>query len=176
MSLHLGKLPPASAATLPPEPQFHSRINKVVDVEMDGDGEMQSTTGLGFDDYRSMQCFVKAPTFRHKPTPIYATDPTAMRKLITRFMERRSYLPGAHEGPLPGSDTERMERAKAAILADVPRLDALTTSLCQRYVDGRKNGADPEWLRRMEIEIENHDTQLRMARETPAILVGGLYR
>lgn len=176
-TLHVERYPAAPAfSVLPPEPQFFNRVNAPVDVEMDGDGEMKSTTGLGWDDYRSMQCFTKAPTYRHKPTPIYATDPTSMRKLIVRFMERRSQLPGVLKGPLPGTEAERIARAKAAILADVPRLDALTTDLCRRYVKGRNNGESAEWLSRIETEIRIHDTRLRMAREAPAIFVGVLYR
>jgi len=176
-TLHLEKCSPAAAHfTLPPEPQFFTRYYKPVDATMDGDGEMVSATGIAFDDYRTMGSFTKSPTYRHKTTPIYATDQNAMRKLVVRFMERRAKLPGAYLGPLPGTELERMNRAKAAILADVPRLDAQATELCRRYVDGRKNGADAEWLKMMEVAIQGVDTNLRMAREVPAIIVGVIYR
>jgi hypothetical protein len=172
-SLHLEKCSPADAhGILAPQPIFADRQQYAVHAEVDGDGDWTSP-GISFDDYSKMRTFTKSATYRQKPIPIYATDPNSMRRLIVRVMERRAF---GKRGPGIGTDACRLSRAHAALLADIPRQESLLTSLCARYVDGQKNGADPATLRTLRIEIEGIDTQIRTAEKLPTTLVGIVYR
>lgn len=168
--------PPAPAhSLLPADPQFHKHYNVPVEAHAEAGGELVSSTGISFDDFSRMQCLTKKPTQRRKPIPPYATDPDAMRRLLVRFMEVRAFGNRKY-GPMSGSDAYRLRRAHMKLMADVPRLDALATSLCHRYVEGKRNGADAAWLKRMESEIEGIDTQIIIARYTPRIVVGVIWR
>jgi hypothetical protein len=171
--------PPAAAhSTIAPEPVFHGRDQHPVTAEMGSDGEMVSPYGISFDDYSRMQTTTKASTYRYKPVPVYATDPDAMRRLLVRFMEMRAFglSRACKRGPLPGTDAYRLRRAHMKLLDDVPRLDALANDLCRRFVEGKQNGADPAWLKKMEIEIEGVDSLMIVAKDTPNIVVGVIWR
>ena len=170
--------PAPAHLTEAPESIFYGHGSRPVTAEMDGDGEMVSPYGLSFDDYSRMQTQKKAFTHRKKPIPIYASDRAAMRRLLVRFMEVRAFgsTVECKRGPLPGTDAYRLRRAHIKLMDDVPRLDALATSLCHRYVEGRRNGASTEWLKKMEIEIEGVDSLQIVAKNTPEVVVGVIYR
>jgi hypothetical protein len=101
-----------------------------------------------------------------------------MRQLLVRFMERRAFgrKVWVKRAPMPGTDVERLQRAQNKLLLDVPRLDALATKLCGEYVEGKRTGAAQERLLRLEVEIEGIDTQCRLAKSMPEIIVGVIYR
>lgn len=106
---------------------------------------------VSFEDYQRMDVQTRCkPIYRRKPAQIYATDNDAMRAVLVRFMERRAFGFKAKNGPQPGTDVERLERAHKKLLADVSRLDELATRLCTEYVVGRRYGARPEWLKKRE--------------------------
>ena len=167
--------PPAHAHQIEsPEPQFSDRHRKPVSVEFDGEGDAVST-GLAFDDYARMTTIIRRPTARRKPIPVYATNPASMRALLVRYMEARAFGTNTLQ-QLTGSHAQRLRRAHDAIVADVPRLDALVNTLCNRYMAARRDGAPDDVLRRVRIEIEGVDAQIRMAKDLPAIVVGIIYR
>jgi hypothetical protein len=170
---------PAPAYSLAaPEPVFHKPGNHPVAAAMGSDGEMVSPYGISFDDYTRMQTFTKRPTPRRKPVPLYATDPDSMRRVLVRFMEIRAF--GAklecRRGPLPGSDAYRLRRAYMKLMDDIPRLDALATTLSHRYVEGKQNGMSAAVLRSLEIEIEGVDSLSIVAARTPEIILGVIYQ
>jgi hypothetical protein len=149
------------------------------DALLDADGEMHSPFGLSFNDFAYMQIGNKRTVVhRRKPIPVYATDHDAMRRLVVRHLELRAFTGElvVKKGPMPGTDAYRLRRAHIKLMDDVPRLDALATNLCCRYVEGKANGMSAAELRQLEIEIEAIDTQLRMSKNAPEIIVGVLYR
>src|ERR1035441_4140012 len=82
--------PPAAAHdVLPSEPQFiNSFRNRAVAVQFEAHGEVTSN-GLDYGDYSRCQTMrVGGATYRRKPTPEYALNPDALRRLLVRFLER----------------------------------------------------------------------------------------
>jgi hypothetical protein len=90
-----------------------------------------STPGIAFEDYSRMA------TVQHKqcgerqlPTPTWALNEPLMRKLLVRYLEERAGC----RNPWPGSDAERMARAKKTIAVLRSRKIEVLKGMCQRYV------------------------------------------
>lgn len=122
---------------------------------------------------------------RRLPTPQWAVNDKMLRELLVVFMEERAGYRKRQRGEL----VPRLEKAKAAIIAQRPRMIATLKKLCDEYVYLKRIGSAPElddealnlslaqplvfeeWARpfidltrrrELEIEIEGIDTYLRM--------------
>jgi hypothetical protein len=149
---------------------LHARGKLAISGWFDGH-EMQSF-GLSFSDYGRMH------TARHKqsgerrlPTPEWALDDLKTRAAIARFYERRA----GFRYPMPGSDQERLQRAHTKLLAEKPRLNTTLDKLCAEYAALKRDHADPERQRVLELQIQNLDAQLSMLARGPALIAGVVY-
>jgi hypothetical protein len=77
---------------------------------------------------------------RRLATPSWALSDVRLRELIVAFLEERAGFRKQQTGTL----AKRLERAKAAIMADRPRLIALLDKLCAEYVQLKRLGAKPD--------------------------------
>ena len=79
----------------------------------------------------------------------------------------------------PGSEQQRLERAQARLLAKRAWMSAALDRLCREYSELRRSPrlGDDERLRlhRLEVEIENLDTQLVIAERVTKVLVAVIY-
>ncbi len=99
---------------------------------------------------------------------------TAMREIIVRFVERRSFSK-MQQQKIHGSLQERLIRAQQRLDAHRPALIATLDSLCEQYVTAKLVG-DLATAKKLECLIEGIDTRLRI--ETPnfaAIVTAILY-
>lgn len=168
---------PAASPQIPDDPQFLNPFRHApVGAHFEADGEVVST-GIDFSDFSRMRVQTRGTgIYRQKPTPEYALNHDSMRRLLVRFMEARAFSKKQIAAGMRGSDATRLRRAHEALLADVPRLEALATKLCQEYIESKNYGARKEWLKQAEIEIEGTDTQIILAKRLPEIIVGVIWR
>lgn len=108
---------------------------------------------------------------RQKPVPEWAVNNAALRELLTRFFERRAGFRYAQ----PGTPKERLDRAQAALLAQVPRRIDTIKKLCRELVAVRKQDPNSRRVATLTVEIEALDTQLRLVQSGPAIVLGIVY-
>jgi hypothetical protein len=168
--------PPATSKVLSDEPNFYDRRrHAAVSAHIEAGGEVVST-GIAFSDYQNMSTKSRAATYRQKSTPEYAVDNNKMRALLVRFVESRAFSKKRIAAVFSGSDAHRLRRAHQAVLADVPRLEALATRLCVQYVEAKTGGRPKSFLKSAAIEIEIIDSQIIMSRKLPEIIVGVIYR
>jgi hypothetical protein len=131
-------------------------------------GEDFSSTGLAFEDYSRMYTqHRKQSAERRLPTPSWALNPAQLRSLLVYYTERRA---GFRE-PQPGTEKERLERASLVLNSLAERIEAILRNLCGEYLALNKSGENPERLKKVKSEIQNHDTQLRVNRNVAAIVL-----
>src|SRR5882762_2312328 len=119
-------------------------------------------TGISFNDFSNgMHVYRREKSrFRRLETPEWAMNQSKMREVILGFLERRYYLWKSSD-----SYAERLARVdkeakrRAALL--VPKLKVLQAEYTDLAKDKRTN---PEYLRRVGIEVQNFDTQIVLAR------------
>jgi len=100
------------------------------------------------------------------PTPTWAVNDSALRKLIVAYMEKRAGIsPG--KGTLP----ERLERARQAALRQHPEMNATLDRLSRKYVTAKR----PKRKRALQIEIEGLDTTLRISENGAAVIAAVVY-
>ena len=120
---------------------------------------VSADTGIDFSDYTRMSTFThKQAGERRLPTPEWALNDELLRDVLVRYMEARADI---KQGT--GSLAERLQRARAKLLALIPEASAKLTNLCREYVAIKTAGACAgARLRKLEQEIENVDTVVRM--------------
>lgn len=167
------------------ETQFANRREYPVNARHTVEGWV--STGIAFEDYARMNTQQRKQSGeRRLPTPTWSVNDKLLRELLVVFMEERAGLRKKQKGTL----TERLERAKVAVINQRPRLIAVLTRLGAEYVTLKRLGLDPtttdeQWnasrhqpyivccageakfvaekkrKRELEIEIEGIDTYLR---------------
>jgi hypothetical protein len=165
--------------------QFANRKEYPVNARRTMEGWV--TPGIAFEDYARMSTQQRKPSGeRRLPTPDWSVNDTKLRDLLVAFMEERAGFRKQQKGTL----SERLERAKLAVINQRPRLVAVLDKLCNEYVTLKRLGLNPdssdkEWnesrlqpyipccegearfvaekkrKRELEIEIEGLDTYLR---------------
>lgn len=148
-----------------PEPAFGNRYKNPVSVEFHAGGEVVST-GFSFEDYHFAQTRVqKQSGERRLPTPSWAFNFSEQRLLLARFMEWRAGI----IRPRIDTPEKRLRYAyRRYMRVFVPSLRNRLERLCHEFVTCQ----DPKRRRTLEIEIESIDTQLRVAKQGPALIVG----
>jgi hypothetical protein len=176
-TLHLQKCAPAAAHLIEaPQPIFADRHQYAVHAEMDGDGDMVTTTGIAFEDYRVMTTQIhKRSGERRLPTPEWALDQTKLRAVIVRYFECRAFGSGLRKHPIVGTEKERLARAQAKLVLDKEKKLAILDGLCREYVALKKDGSDPARVRKLEQLIEGLDTQIALVDRGPAPFVAMIY-
>ena len=123
-------------------------------------GDNWETPGIDFSDYERMQTQRHNVPFSRRKTkaPDWAINDLALQEVIVRYMEARALISTG-----TGTMLERLNRASAALVARTPQMGATLDALCKQYVELKRTAEpDSDRLRRLEIEIENLDTQIRM--------------
>lgn len=124
---------------------------------------MSPDTRISFDDYERMQIYEhhrsQSPA-KTLPTPEWALNDRMLREVIIAFIENRAQL-------RPGAGTVR-ERLTQAIEGLRNKAAKIKTDLDWMQLD-YVTEPDSKRKRRLQIEIENYDTQLRIL-ERPAVL------
>lgn len=119
----------------PESPQFGGRGQHPVNARRTVDGWI--TSGVAYEDYTRMSTQQHKPSGeRRLPTPQWAVNDPMLRELLVAFMEERAGFRKRQNGPL----MPRLERAKAAIIAQRPRMLATLDKLCSAYVQIKRAG------------------------------------
>jgi hypothetical protein len=163
------------------------------------------SNGVSFDDYGRMQTLKKKTSGeRRLPTPMWALNNPALRRVIVQFMEERAFSK-KERLKIRGGLKRRLENAKVKIISKRPAAIVILDRLCAEYVTIKQKGLKPgmtdtEWnasknqpymsfaegearyqdelkrLRQLEVEIEGIDTYLRISENGGAdILVAAVY-
>jgi len=182
---------------------FSSRHNLPVGATMTATGWLSN--GVSFDDYGRMQTLKKKTSGeRRLPTPMWALNNPALRRVIVQFMEERAFSK-KERLKIRGGLKRRLENAKVKIISKRPAAIVILDRLCAEYVTIKQKGLKPgmtdtEWnasknqpymsfaegearyqdelkrLRQLEVEIEGIDTYLRISENGGAdILVAAVY-
>lgn len=158
------------------------------------------SNGISFDDYSRMSTRTKkASGERRLPTPLWAMNNAMLRRVIVQFMEERAFSKKERTA-FKGTLKERLDRAKARIVAKRPAALSVLARLCEEYVEIKNKGLKPgmtdkEWneskeqpfmefaegearyldeqkrLKQLESEIEGIDTYLRISENGGADIV-----
>ena len=164
-----------------PEVQFGDRHASPVHADFGAGGEVTST-GIAFEDYSRMQTRLKKSTTgaRRLAPPPYATNDADLRRVLVAYLERRAF--SKNERNLlhtvqPCSEIQAINRAEQVLHSTKKqKLEATLVRLSHEYVALKKSGnADPKHLKKLEAEIQNVDTSLRVNRKAAAVVVGVLY-
>jgi len=137
---------------------------------------VSADTCIAFVDFSRMGIHThKLGAHRRLEPPAWALNDHTLRDVIIHSMHKRAT--GTHwraVAPGTGSPTERLARAQQKLSARVPALTAVLKKLSALYVEAKRAG-DARRTKELGIEIENYDTQIRFATNTPAILAGAVY-
>lgn len=163
-----------------PEVAFADRHKHTVNAEMNGDGEMVSTSHISFDDYTRMQTSTSRRGFanRRAGVPLWTRNQSTVRAVLVRYFEGRAKFGSRERASLSNAtEAERLKRACEKLRADVPRAMAVMDKLCAEYVALRQTGFWPDREPKLAQEIAGLDTSLRLAQENaPAVILGILYQ
>jgi hypothetical protein len=134
-------------------------------------GEWQST-GIAFEDYsRCNTQNHKSSNERRLPTPDWAVNDAKLRELLVVHLERRAGI----RKKQPGTQAERLARATEKLKASALPMIAIIKSLNHEYVTLKRRDPRHPRLRKLEIQIENLDTQLRLITRPAEVLIGVVY-
>jgi len=159
------------------------------------------SNGISFDDYARMQSHTrKIARERRLPTPPWAMNNALLRRVIVTFMEERAFSKKERARLKSGGLRERLENAKARIIAKRPAAMVVLDRLCAEYVEIKNKGLNPnitdkEWneskkqpfmpfaedearfqdeqkrIKALESEIEGIDTYLRISENGGADII-----
>jgi hypothetical protein len=143
-----------------------------VNVDFTAGGGFDSH-GLSYEDYAGMHMIDGAPQApqRRLDTPDWALNDSRMRDVIVRYTELRAQF----RHPLTGTPEYRLQCAIKRRLDYKPDLTETLTHLAKRYVAVKKAGNDPALLKKLGIEIEGIDTQLRFLGKDHTLALGVIY-
>lgn len=168
--------PPKPAHILAaPEPQFADRKVWPVDVRFGTQGEIYSN-GFAYEDYARghTESHKSAVGGRRRPCPAWALNASMLAEVIARHFERRA----GFRNPTPGNPLERLQRAQQCLLAAIPRQTEIMARLCKEYASLKKlppSEVAAARLKRLQVEIENIDSQIRLTKEFPAKAARAVY-
>jgi hypothetical protein len=142
-----------------------------VNVDFTADG-FQST-GLSYDDYSGMHMIDGAPQApqRRLETPDWATNDSRLRDVLVGYLELRS----GFRKMQTGTPEYRLQSAIKRRLECKTRLTETLTKLAKEYAALKKAGNEPALLKKLGIEIESIDTQLRFLGKDHTLALGVIY-
>jgi hypothetical protein len=116
---------------------------------------------ISFDDYsRSMSTRTRKQVYeRRLPTPIWSLENSSLRALLVGYLENRVGIRKPQ-----GTLLERRAAAEKRSKDQIPRLNERIDRLQLKYVAVKRKGRLKAKLRKLEQEIENLDTCVRMCR------------
>jgi hypothetical protein len=112
-------------------------------------------------------------TYQHKqsaerklPTPTWAVNDAALREVLAVYMEKRA-------GIRPGTGTlsERLARAKEAVISQRAQMNQKLDRLSRRYVAAKRR----KRKRALQIEVEGVDTAIRISENGAAVVAAIIY-
>ena len=132
------------------------------------------STSLAWSDYGRMHTYErKLFSNRQIEPPEWALNDGLFRRLLVRYLENRA----GYRHPQPGSDSERLARAQAAIDASMAGRAATLKRLCEQCVALKKSvPVDEKRLRRLEQDIECADTTIIANRNVALLATAVVYR
>jgi hypothetical protein len=134
-------------------------------------GEWRSS-GIAFEDYTRFNTQNHKPSAeRRLPTPDWAVNDDKLREVLVVYLEHRARA--GHKQP--GTQAERLARAVAKLRASTPAKIALIKKLNHEYATLKRSDPRHPRLRKLEIQIENLDTQLRLMIRPAEVLIGVVY-
>ena len=137
------------------EHQFAGRKSHAVSATKTHEG--WNTTGISFNDFGTMHVSRrKVQQQRRKPTPAWSMDDKLLRQRVLHFLESRFFL--SNDKSL--SDTERLNRINAEAQRRLPELRKTLTRRLIAYNEEAKAGATPGRLQRLQVECQNHDSEI----------------
>jgi hypothetical protein len=149
-----------------PRPQFLP-----VHVDYTASGGFRSN-GLSYEDYGGMHMTGSEPApQRRLETPDWALNDSRMRDVLVRYTELRAQF----RKPQTGTPEYRLQCAIKRRLEYKPDLTETLTHLAKRYVAVKKAGKDPALLKKLSIEIEGLDTQIRFLGKDHTLALGVIY-
>lgn len=125
-------------------------------------GDIRST-GIGFEDYN--RCHTehhKQASQRRLTTPDWAISNEKFQEVLVTFLEERARIRSSQR---VGTQKQRLQRAQQAIVANARKLVSAVDNLSHEYVHLKRSATTPQEdgrLRKLEIQIENLDTRLRL--------------
>jgi|HubBroStandDraft_5_1064220.scaffolds.fasta_scaffold23994_2 hypothetical protein len=129
------------------------------------------SNGISFDDYAGMgltkRKHICGAAERRLETPEWALSDEKLREVLVVYLEARARVRGQ------GTQQDRLAHASKRLTEIARTLTGTVTNMCSRYV-ALKNAPDSDAsaLKKLGEEIENIDTQIVMANNTAAIVVG----
>lgn len=140
-----------------------------VSVDYRGAGEFASPS-ISFDDYSRMAIQVRKQSGeRRLPTPSWAVNQAELREVLAVYLEKR-----AHIKPGIGSYFDRLSRAQTLLKRSCSGKIKTLDGLCKRYVELKQAEPTSPRLRKLEIQIEALDTQIRLEKKGFAPFVAGV--
>jgi hypothetical protein len=131
------------------------------------------STGIGWEDLQHMSVRNSRCDNRPKQAamPEWARHDKLIGELAVSFLENRIRLQ-----PIAGATLkERRDRAMKELAALRPHYNVTLTNCCQRYVELKNTNPRDKRLRKLEIQIENLDTQLLILDKSIGIIVSIIY-
>lgn len=130
--------------------QFAGKKTKAVSAE----------THLSYQDFGGMHVHRrKAAQWRRLETPAWALQDSTLRQTVLCYLEGRLYLGPAPEGM---SDTDRLARIDAESKRRLPNMVTGLRRRAQKYGDEARAGASEERLQRLQVEVQNSDSEIML--------------
>jgi hypothetical protein len=167
--------PPMPAKNARFDEYVGARANHPVAAHAVAGGGFEST-GIDFADYDRMSTKERKLAARRYGAPSWVLNDSTLRAVLVRYLELRAFTRAA---PLSAclSESERLQRAQAKIVADIPKKDALLTKLAKEYMALKRRGTDPARLLKLGQLIEGLDSAIVMSRNIAGkvLMVAHLY-
>jgi len=175
MSVQLTYCPPRPAHFIvEPQIAFADRRQHPVHVDFDADGAV-SKSGIDFDSFSRMQTTKRK--FGRDNVPLWTRNQVTVRAVLVAYFEQRAFGPVERRRSQNGTEAARLRRACERLRARVPQMLDVMDGLIAEYMLLYRSGVDPNRQRKLKVEIESLDTQIRMAQENaPAVILGILYQ
>ena len=124
-------------------------------------------TGIAYEDYARMQTRQRKQSGeRRLGTPDWAVNDAALRELLVAYMEKRAGVPRG-----TGTLSQRLARAKQAVMRQRAKLNDILDRLARKYVSAKR----PRRKRALAIEIEGIDTAIRISENGAAVVAAIVY-
>lgn len=134
-------------------------------------GEWHSS-GIAFEDYARFNTQNhKQSAERRLPTPEWAVDDSKLRELLVVHLEHRAGILRKQTG----TQAERLARAAEKLKSSAPAKIEVIKKLNCEYVALKRSDPKHPRLRKLEVQIENLDTQLRLIKRPAELLCGIVY-
>jgi hypothetical protein len=147
--------------------QFAGRRAKAVSATKNHDGTFDST-GLSFSDYQGSMHVMRREKqqIRRLATPEWAMSDEQTAEMILKYLEYRNYVRDTS-----GCPAERLARVDEEAKKRIPAMRVKLSDLLARHQRAKDDGVSAEGIRRIEIQIQNTDSQIVIAERGEAALV-----